>query len=195
MNKIVNLSNDELLILLRSGDRDAFTEIYNRHWKTLYAMAYARIKDTDQAEDILQDIFSFLWSNREKTEIQNLNAYLGTAVKFRVLACIRKESYKSLYNNQFAASEEVDSYNVIDGLHYRSILQAINEEVEHLPEKCKLVFKYSREHNMSVKEISSEMEISTSTVENHLNKALKRLHVVVRNLTAGIFSLLISLLS
>ena len=190
VNKLTNLSSNELLELLKLGDKAAFTEIYNRYWQTLYALAYSRIRDAVEAEDILHDIFSNLWNNRQKTEIHNLKAYLATAIKFRVLAIIRKEHNKLTYTDQASFSEAIDSYDVLDGMDYRTIIQAINEEVEHLPEKCRLVFKYSREQNMSVREIASQMEISTSTVENHLNKALRRLHVVVKNLTANLLALL-----
>ncbi|MBB6502887.1 sigma factor-like helix-turn-helix DNA-binding protein [Pedobacter cryoconitis] len=49
------------------------------------------------------------------------------------------------------------------------------EEVERLPEKCRIVFKYSREGDLAVKGISEKVNISTGTVENHMNKALIRL--------------------
>jgi RNA polymerase sigma-70 factor (ECF subfamily) len=73
------------------------------------------------------------------------------------------------------------------------LLQALSEEVENLPEKCRLVFKYSREQNMPIKQIAEEMNLSTSTVENHLNKALKKLREVVKKLGGQMLVLLVLL--
>ncbi len=182
------LSNNELLRLLRSDDQLAFTEIYNRYWQTLYAVAYNRLRDQQKSEDVVHDVFSSLWSNRHKSEINNPGAYLATAVKFRVLANIRKELLKQNYIQHPSHSDPAESYDISEALHYKRLLQAVNKEVENLPERCRLVFKYSREDNMPLKQIASEMNLSTSTVENHLNRALKRLRLVIKKLGAAVLS-------
>lgn len=182
------LSNNELLRLLRSDDQLAFTEIYNRYWQTLYAVAYNRLRDQQKSEDVVHDVFSSLWSNRHKSEINNPGAYLATAVKFRVLANIRKELLKQNYIQHPSHSDPAESYDISETLHYKRLLQAVNEEVENLPERCRLVFKYSREDNMPLKQIASEMNLSTSTVENHLNRALKRLRLVIKKMGAAVLS-------
>lgn len=187
-------SNNELLQLLRSDDQAAFNEIYQRHWQTLYAVAYNRLRDTQKSEDAVHDVFSSLWANRQKLEISNLNAYLATAVKFRVLDTIRKESHTQSYIQLSTQSDEPKSHDISEALHHKRLLQALRQEVENLPEKCRLVFKYSREEHMSVKDIAEQMDLSTSTVENHLNRALKRLREVVKML-GGQILILLTLLS
>jgi RNA polymerase sigma-70 factor (ECF subfamily) len=47
--------------------------------------------------------------------------------------------------------------------------------VEQLPEKCRLVFSYKRDHHMTTPEIAHKMDISEKTVEFHLTKAIKTL--------------------
>ena len=185
------LADHELLNLIRSDDQAAFNEIYTRYWQTLYAVAYNRLRDQQKSEDVVHDVFSSLWSNRHQSEIRNLAAYLATAVKFRVLEYIRKEFFKQTYIQRTSHLEPAESHDISEALHYKRLLQAINEEVENLPERCKLVFKYSREENKPLKQIASEMNLSTSTVENHLNRALKRLKEVVRKLGGQILSVLL----
>ena len=191
--KLETCSNDELLSLLRSDHQAAFNEIYRRHWQTLYAVAYNRLRDRQKSEDAVHDVFSSLWANRHKSEINNLNAYLATAVKFRVLETIRKEFHKQTYIQHSSQHVPAESHDISLALHHKRLLQALNEEVQNLPEKCRLVFKYSREANMPIKQIAREMDLSTSTVENHLNKALKRLREVVKKLGGQILLLLILL--
>ena len=183
------LSNNELLGLLRSEDQAVFTEIYRRYWQTLYAIAYNRLRDQQDSEDVVHDIFSSLWYNRHKSEIHDLKAYLATAAKFRVLATIRKEQNRQTYTEQISHINIAESYDLSEALHYKRILQAVHEEVEHLPERCRLVFKYSREQNMPIKQIASQMNLSTSTVENHLNRALKKLHIVAKKLSINLLSI------
>jgi len=188
-------SNSELLRLLKSDDQAAFNKIYRRHWQTLYAIAYNRLRNTQKSEDAVHDVFSSLWGNRQKQEINNLNAYLATAIKFRVLDTIRKESHTRSYTQLRSLSDEAESHDISEALHHKRLLQALREEVENLPEKCRLVFKYSREDHMPVKEIAQQMDLSTSTVENHLNKALKRLREVVKKLGGQILLLVVLLIN
>ncbi len=189
MRNLETLSDQELLRLLRSEDQSGFNEIYNRYWQTLYALAYNRLRDPQNSEDVVHDVFSSLWSNRHKSEINNLGAYLATAVKFRVLGSIRKEHFKQNYLQHISLSEGNETHDISEALHFKRVLEAINEEVENLPERCRLVFNYSRKDNMPLKQIASEMNLSASTVENHLNKALKRLRLVMKKLGSAVLSL------
>ncbi len=184
-------SNHELLNLLRSDDQAAFKEIYRRYWQTLYAVAYNRLRDQQNSEDAVHDVLSGLWRNRHQSQINDLGAYLATAVKFRVLENIRKEYLRQDHIKHLASSGPTESHDLSEALHYKRLLQALNEEVQNLPERCRLVFKYSREQNMPIKQIASEMDLSVSTVENHLNRALKRLRLVVKKLGSGILSFLV----
>lgn len=69
---------------------------------------------------------------------------------------------------------------VENSLHYKRILMLVKTEVEKLPEKCRIIFQYSRNEGMSVKQIAKVMDISPKTVENQLNKALRQLRTAVR---------------
>jgi RNA polymerase sigma-70 factor (family 1) len=185
-----DFSDKELLSLLKPGDEAAFTEIYNKYWKTLFALAYNRLRDVHVAEDIVHDVFSSLWKNREQSEIDNLPAYLATAVKYMILAHVRKEQ-RQISLNDISGELAIDvSYDLLESIHNRKILALLNEEVENLPEKCRLIYKYSRNDHKSVKEIAEELNISPSTVENQINKALNRLKIVIKNLNSVFFTLL-----
>lgn len=194
MIKLDALSKSELLDLLKSDSQLAFKEIYSRYWQTMYAIAYNRLRDQQKSEDVVHDVLSALWTNRHNAEIKNLSAYLATAVKFRVLENFRKESHKQAYVQHSSQSEPQESHDIAEALHHKRLLQALSKEIENLPEKCRLVFKYSREKHLPIKQIAEEMELSTSTVENHLNKALKRLREVLKKLGGQILVLLVLLI-
>ncbi len=174
-----------LLKLLAENDSLAFTEIYDRYWEKLYAIAYNRLKEIQTAEDIVHDAFLSLWQNRHKQDINNLESYLASATKYLVLAAIRKKELSRKYTHSVSPSHLYEPLTELQ-IHNKYILEMVKEEIEKLPEKCKLIFKYSREEEMPVKQIAEKLNLSPKTVENQIGKALKKLKAV----TKAFFSLL-----
>lgn len=191
MNNYSLYDEKKLLILLSNDDDLAFSEIYNRYWKKLVAIAYNRIKDIQQTEDIVQDVFVGLWKNRHESTINSLENYLATAVKYNVFNKIKNIEKAKKFQKSNQLTLVFDS-QIEATLHYKKILETVATEIELLPEKCRLVFKYSRMNNLPVKEIASIMNISPKTVENQLNKAIKRLKPIMKeaqNTFIGVFCL------
>ncbi len=171
--------NKMLMHLLSESDEGAFTELYNRYWQKLFVIACNRLKNMEAAEDIVHDVFATLWANREKNQIELVENYLATAVKYIVLAKIKKQQRERLYNNTLQTTP-VFELPVEASLHYKRILEIVKTEVENLPEKCRLIFIYSRNEGMPVRQIADELSISAKTVENQLNKALKQLKLATQ---------------
>lgn len=176
MSAYLGYSDFELLDLLRSGDKDAFAEIYNRYWKSIFTVATNKIGHFEEAEEIVQDIFISLWNRREEIIINsNLNAYLSVSAKYRVIKVLAKRNQHNKY--------VVDSQNILpitanstdDWFEFTELRSRLEVLVANLPEKCRLVYKASREDGYSQKQIAQEFGISEKTVEAHISKALKSL--------------------
>lgn len=182
-------NNQILLTLLAKSDELAFTEIYNRYWKKLYTIAFNRLKETQAAEDIVHDIFASLWANRNKTAIENLENYLGSACKYMVLGVIKKKIQERNFYN-ISHPTPVFELAIENSLHYKRILEIIKNEVELLPEKCRLVFNCSRNEGKAVRQIAQELHLSPKTVENQLNKALKHIKLVTKPLISLLYLML-----
>jgi DNA-directed RNA polymerase specialized sigma24 family protein len=84
-------TEDELLSRLREGDKEAFSEIYNRYWEKLLAVAFFHTREKQAAEDIVHDVMLSLWTRKSELHIQALNAYLAKAVKFAVFKAIMRQ--------------------------------------------------------------------------------------------------------
>ncbi|CAL1519687.1 RNA polymerase sigma-70 factor [Chitinophaga sp. MM2321] len=180
------LSDNELLVLLKKDEEAAFTEIYNRYWETLFAIAYNRVKEIQVAQDIVQDLFTSLWLNRHKTALLSLRNYLATAIKYLALAHLRKTDRAGICTNE-ADVPLATAATVENDLHYKYLLQLLREETNQLPEKCKLIFKYSREDSMTVAEIARQLNISPRTVETQISKALRHLRKSFKSKVANLF--------
>lgn len=173
----------ELLISrLSKGEYSAFSELYDQYWESLYGFVNSRIHNSEASEDILHDLFLSLWKNREKlVEIHSLESYMYTSCRYLIIAFIKKQA-RIIQSVDSALLEIEDSQSSLeDRLHYRHVLDQLHSEVERLPEKCRQVFRLSREQHLTNLEISQELGVTESTVENHINKALRRLRVVAKH--------------
>lgn len=166
-------SEAELVSRLQSGDEGAFTEIYNRYWERLLAIGYYHTQNKQAAEDVVHEIMMSLWMRRNQLQIQSLNAYLGTAVKFAVFKSIVRE--KKL-QHLLQEKEQAEFFtNIEQELDARFLEDYLKGVVEQLPEKSRLVFHYSRNEELSVKAIARKLDLSPKAVEYHITKALKTL--------------------
>lgn len=189
VKRYIQYDDNELLYLLSQNDKAAFTELYNRYWQKLYAIAYNRLKETQTAEDIVHDVMAGLWSSREKINIELLENYLATATKYAVLGKLRKKERERQFQNSLQQTP-VFELQIEEKLHYKKILEVIKTEVELLPERCRLIFKCSREEGKPVKQIARELNISPKTVENQLTKAIKQLRLATKSFFHSLFSFL-----
>ncbi|RCH56116.1 RNA polymerase sigma-70 factor [Mucilaginibacter hurinus] len=177
MRNHAEISDIELLELLRGGDdKHAFNEIYARYWEKMYGAAYKRLRSTEVAEEIVQDLFTDIWLRRDSLHITtSLPVYLFSAVRYRVINYIHHELVKNNYQQTILHSTR-DFDNSTEELVLLSDLnKRIKTQVNLLPEKCRAIFELSRDEHKSNKEIARSLGISEKTVENHITKALRRL--------------------
>lgn len=166
-----NVSDKELVDRIKSGNREAYYMLFNRHWESMYTFAKSLIKDSDTAKDMMQDVWLNFWERRQDINNQNIKAYLMQAVKFRV--------YKELRDGKLLTEQEAYLATLSDGQSPDDILEQheleaeIEQWVEKLPPKRKEVFRLSRFENLSNKEIAEKLNISQRTVETHVSHALK----------------------
>ncbi len=176
MSSYSSYSDCELLDLTRSGDRSAFSEIYNRYWKKIFTVATNKIGQAEEAEEIVQDIFISLWNRKEDIIITtSLNAYLAVSVKYRVIKILAKRNQYNKYAVHSMALLPITINSTEDWIEFQELKSRLSVLVANLPEKCRLVYKLSREEGYSQKQIADEFGISEKTVEAHIGKALKTL--------------------
>lgn len=161
------------------GSETAFKEIYSMFWKKLFSIAYGKLNEKQEAEDVVHDVFVSLWINRDKIKIRSLEQYLATAVKYLVLTKLKKREHQRKYC-QSVKHLTSDEWVIENTVYNKQILETVNNGIEALPEKCRLIFKYSRNEGMAVKQIAKQLNLSPKTVENQLGKALKHLKLVTK---------------
>ncbi len=171
----------ELLHGLRTGQRDAFEEIFKRYWQPLYCIAYAKLQSHVEAEEIVQNIFSGLWEKRKLTLIDNLTWYLHTSVRNRVINYIRHKVNERKYCEYYKSFMPQRSEVTENKVYYDDLSDAVKVAVDKLPQKSRLVFTLNRMEGRSVTEIANHLKLSEKAIEYHLTKSLKALRVQLKD--------------
>ena len=174
MAEKVAISDVQLIDRLKAGDESALTAIYKKYWQQLFLSACNVLKDKQACEDVIQELFIKIWNSRDNIEIAvSLKAYLYASIRYEVYRQIRAGVATSDVFD--ALADRLQSPATHENLEYKELVSQVNSVVETLPEKCREVYKLSREEYLTHKQIASRLNISTKTVENHLTKALKQL--------------------
>lgn len=164
----------KILKELKNGDHAAFEEIFKRYSKQLYQFSLSYLKSEQAAEDIIQEVFIKIWSNRKdiKTD-SSFQSYLFTIT----LNSVRK------YFNQLSRLNELKHDILFDTTEfkldfdnrsdYQLMLDYLDEFIRQMPEKRREVFIKKKIEEKSLKEISEELNITTKTVEYHITEAMR----------------------
>lgn len=170
-------SDNELLLIFKSGDARAFEVLFNRHWRSFFIVARRILEDEQRAEDAIQEAFVSLYENATKREINHVRSYLYQAVKYQCFMQLRagKISAKHLMRLRIVYSaNDVEEY-----MNASELEHILNHRIEALPDKCREIFYLSRYELLSNKKIAEQLKISQKTVEHQLTKALKTLRLTL----------------
>lgn len=189
-SQTTNLSDHELITLLKGGDTSAFTIIFNRYYSLLYIHAYRKLNDVEQAKDVVQDLFTALWVKREDLYLtHNLSVYLYTAIRNRVLDIIARNQVKERYIHSlqdFMDREQTETDYLVRELDLKAL---IDTEISALPPRMREVFQMSRRENLTHREIAEKLDLSELTVRTQIKKALRILRM---RLNIGIYLMAIT---
>jgi RNA polymerase sigma-70 factor (family 1) len=172
---------DEMLgRLLFTGDEKAYEAIYQRYWRSLFSIATWKTNSQVAAEELVQELFIRLWENRQKTLIENPEAYLKTALKYSVIGFIKAR----LVSSQIElgeASEQAADVRTDMGVGLEELSAALENALNLLPEKTRLVFQMSRFEQRSTSEIARQLGLTDRAVEYHITQSLRLLRFQLKD--------------
>lgn len=180
-------TDEELVVLLQQNDQAAFREIYDRYWKILFAQALRKLNNNHEAEDAVQLLFIEVWERRAGIRItRSLHHWLAAAIKYKVFS-LYSDRYRSLIASGEISTDIPEEAPLPHSLlEMQQLMAALEALVEALPERPRIVYRMSREGELTNKEIADQLNISEKTVENHMNRALNSLRKNLGNSTLSI---------
>lgn len=158
---------------IRSGNENAFRQLFNEYWEELFTYAAKITKDPSLAQDIVQSLFIHLWEKRNTLPpVTTILPYLRSALKNRLLNALRDEHVYQRHVDTFNQVRETCTTS--DQLQLKETEQRLLQSIDRLPGKMKDVFYLNRIEQMSVAEIALKLGTSPQTIRNQLNTALQR---------------------
>jgi RNA polymerase sigma-70 factor, ECF subfamily len=173
-------TEDDLIKRLNNKDSSALRYLFDLHYLKLCQYAFTYLKDMNEAEDVVQNLFVDIWEKKGHLEIrQSLQQYLFRSVYYKCLNALEYKQVrkKHVQGGQYQLGESATSED--DREEKR---MAIQNALDKLPERCKQVFVLSRFEELKYGEIAERLGISINTVENHMGKALRLLRAELKHL-------------
>ncbi|HEX5171293.1 MAG TPA: RNA polymerase sigma-70 factor [Cyclobacteriaceae bacterium] len=176
-----SLPEDQIIKGIREGSEAHFRQVFDAYFDALCHYAFTKLRDMDEAEDIVQGMFVKVWEKRSSLVItQSIRSYLFRAVHNHCINQLehrdvrqRHLTYKTSTTGNESQPPEVFPEELEDN---------IRNAIEQLPQQCRLIFKMSRYEELKYAEIADKLGISVNTVENQISKALKILRAQLSNI-------------
>ena len=188
----MNVSEQKLLDLLKTGDKKAFELIFTANYSKLCGYAFGLLRQYEVSEDIVKDLFLRIWEKRETLEINcSLPSYLVKSVHNSCLNYITRTRKLHISIEETDFHEELNNLTEINqplsDIYFNELEAILEREVEKLPLRCKKIFKLSRYKGLSHREIAVKLGISENTVKVQIFNALK----ILRDCLKAFLSLLL----
>lgn len=173
MNSYTLETDDTLLAQIRKDDQQAFKVLYDRYWPPLWGYARNAMDDTDDAEDIVQELFITLWEKRTQLQINtSLKAYLYRAVLNKVIDRIERSKHRDSYLENLKRTYDERSYTTDHVLFEKELAKRVEACIGKMPPKMRTIFSLSRFEHMSHQQISDYLGVSRDNVNRQIKNAL-----------------------
>jgi RNA polymerase sigma-70 factor (family 1) len=164
--------DDKLIIKnLKEGDVLSFDNIFKKYNKKVYYFAFSYLKNREEAEDVVQEVFMNLWRYRNQiNEYYVFSKYLfkitynTTCKKFRKQGSDKKRLEEVIRNCILE-----DNSTSLD-IEYNNLLETANSLIEKMPSRQKKIFLLCINEQLTAEQIAQQLNISKKTVENYLSK-------------------------
>jgi RNA polymerase sigma-70 factor (ECF subfamily) len=158
---------------------EKFDLLFNEYYTNLCRFALTYVDDQSVAEEIVQEVFIYLWEKKENIEIKSsVRSYLYMATKHAALRFKKAGTIRRKHEDNYAQKKEYTEEQ--DAFDEKELTEMLNSAIDRLPEKCKAIFKLKYNEKLSYKEIAEKLNISPKTVDNQIGIAIKKITEILR---------------
>lgn len=146
------------------------------HEPALRAYLRARFPKLGEPDDVVQETYVRLLSERKAGRVRHARAFMFTAARNVALDFFRRKSYSSTeaVTHSSLANVVEEKPGAAEVLSQQQELEVLTRAVQSLPERCRQVIMLRYLKGCSYKEISVLLGVSTETVKTHMAKGVKR---------------------
>jgi RNA polymerase sigma-70 factor (ECF subfamily) len=171
---------NELWQQIQQGSLQAYEKLFHKLYAPLCGYANQYLSDPDEAENLVQELFCYLWENKDSLEISTgIKPYLYKSAFHRSLNIIKRSKrmepilteegeYKPAVLQQTSLHEQAST---------NELQEQYQQALSDMPEGRRTIFQLSRQDELTYREIAELLDISIKTVETQMSKALGFLRV------------------
>ena len=181
MSKNEAFDETAILIRLRSGDHQAFEQVYHHYKRRITGHLLHMFRDEALAKDIVQDTFIKVWENRDQLdEYKSFKSFLFTIATNSAYNLFRKAGREDKMRLSFHLAFQHAVNQVEEYILQKEHTELLRSLLTLLPEKQREVFRLAKIEGYSYAEISEQLNISFNTINTHLKRAsnLLRKHLI-----------------
>lgn len=180
-----------------AGFEPALAELFKRYEVKLYTYVSKFSKNSELAEEILQDVFVSLWEYRETIDPAiPLGALLYKIAKNKILNAVRQETRMAAVHKDYSFSMEVSRHLTEEKVIQNDYDRMVDTAIANLPRQRRSIFRMNHQEGKTYDEIAAALGISRNTVRNQMIKSLKYIRNFLNtNLDLNINSLVLFLLT
>ena len=167
-------TNRDLLLLLKKGNVIAFDNIYEIYSKRLYGFVLRYIKQKEDAEGIVQEVFIRIWETRNKIDIySSFDSFIFTIAYNTTINLLRKRISEHKYQDRLKSVQPItEADEIIDEIYLKEINTQLQLLLDKLTPRQKEIFQLSRYEGLTHEQIAKKLDISVNTVKNHMVSTL-----------------------
>jgi RNA polymerase sigma-70 factor (family 1) len=173
---MTNNHHDDLELVLRfqAGDMLAFDTIYKKYSGRIFYFAFNLLKNKEDAENIVQEVFIKFWENRENIRLHNsFSSYIFAITHNTSIDLIRKKLKDSKFKDHLFSIQERFENPIQANLEFNESQKHVLEVIDKLTKRQRQVYLMHHEEGFTYHEIADKLDISVNTVENHMAAALR----------------------
>lgn len=179
----------ELIEGMKANRHQSYEALYNKYATQLYIFTANKLHSREVAEELVHDVFIKIWEKRAQINIQtNVAGYLFRMMRNEILQYLRGIKHKDVFIEEMIALEISDNIQTDENIFLKEMERKLLSIIDGLPEKCREIFIMSRENELTVKEIASQLNVADQTVKNQITKALTILRKELKHITYLFFT-------
>ena len=170
----VTKSKSDLILLIQKDDQVAFYNLYELYCLRLYGFVLRYIKQKEDAEEIVQEVFVKIWESRNKIDAySSFESFLFTIAYNTTISLLRKRTSEKKYLEHLQSLQHPDDLpDLIDEIHFNELNERVQLLLNELTPRQKEIYHLSREEGLSHDEIAKKLDISVNTVKKHMANTL-----------------------
>ncbi|MEL6319711.1 MAG: sigma-70 family RNA polymerase sigma factor [Cyanobacteria bacterium J06626_14] len=178
-------SDRDVLVALQQGQISALSQLYDRHASLIYSLVYRILNDTEDAEDITQDVFLKLWNQPDRYDPNrgSLSSFLVTMARSRAIDKLRRRGSRFRFLQRWQAIIVHDSHGAtpLESVSSDERSQLVTSALSELSEKERQVLELSYYDGLSYAETAERLNLPLGTVKSRARSGLRKLRQTLKH--------------